>query len=286
MATSIISNTILNLAEAAAGSGAVVTAQLVPGSAFRTVDGAEVTSLITTTVSGGGTWSLTLERNSDIVPSGTYYVIREILPESLGGTKTYTIQVGSVNATLLASLVTPIPTPALVNYITQATGDARYQALGGLGASTPARDTATGTAGVSTSASREDHAHPGGTYGESRLTSDQAYTTGVTVYNQSVTATIPAGRRVRVSAKCQLQSSAGSSWLVDFTEDGVNIGRAFVGDFAGAASRVMMNGFEERVPAAGPHTYTLTATRFAGAGTLLFEGSGGGRVLLVEDIGT
>lgn len=52
--------------------------------------------------------------------------------------------------------------PSTENYITQAAGDARYQALGALGSSTPSTVDAgdAGTAGVSSSASRADHEHP------------------------------------------------------------------------------------------------------------------------------
>lgn len=52
--------------------------------------------------------------------------------------------------------------PTTENYITQAAGDARYQALGSLGSATPATVDAgdAGTAGVSTSAARADHEHP------------------------------------------------------------------------------------------------------------------------------
>ncbi len=52
--------------------------------------------------------------------------------------------------------------PSTENYITQASGDARYQALGSLGSATPTTVDAgdVGTAGVSTSASRQDHEHP------------------------------------------------------------------------------------------------------------------------------
>lgn len=48
------------------------------------------------------------------------------------------------------------------NYLTQASADARYQALGSLGSATPAQVDAgdTGTAGVSSSAARQDHEHP------------------------------------------------------------------------------------------------------------------------------
>lgn len=52
--------------------------------------------------------------------------------------------------------------PTTENYITQSAGDARYQTLGGLSSGTPTTVDAgdTGTAGVSSSASRADHEHP------------------------------------------------------------------------------------------------------------------------------
>lgn len=52
--------------------------------------------------------------------------------------------------------------PSTENYITQAAGDARYQQLGSLGSSNPSTidpDDAA-SAGVSSSASRQDHQHP------------------------------------------------------------------------------------------------------------------------------
>lgn len=163
MATSIISNTVTDLSGVVVG-GVTVTAKLVPGSAFRTATFLEVASMVTTTSDVNGNWSLVLERNSDVVPSGTYYVVTEKIPDAKGGTKSYTIQVGAVNASLLASLVFPIAAPTLVtdSFLTQQSADARYQALGALSGGVPAlvnTDDPTGSAGVSTSGSRSDHDH-------------------------------------------------------------------------------------------------------------------------------
>lgn len=162
MSTSTVSNIVRDVTGAVVPN-VLVTAQLLPGSAFRTSDFTEVASLASVTSAADGSWSMVLERNSDIVPEFTYYVITENIPASRGGAKSYTIQVGVPDANLLASLVTPIqdPQPEFSNFLTQAAADARYQALGGLSSATPSSidpDDA-GAAGVSTSASRADHQH-------------------------------------------------------------------------------------------------------------------------------
>jgi hypothetical protein len=55
-----------------------------------------------------------------------------------------------------------VPSFDYAQFLTQAAADARYQALGSLGSSTPGTETPdhAGTAGVSTSAARQDHIHP------------------------------------------------------------------------------------------------------------------------------
>lgn len=133
-----------------------------PTGGFRTAAATEVARLVSTTTNGSGVWSLVLERNADISPANTYYQVTEHIPESAGGKRTWNISVGSSDQTVLAALVN-ILTPAQGSaYLTQAAADARYQALGGLGASTPTTITpdSAGTAGVSSSASRQDHDHP------------------------------------------------------------------------------------------------------------------------------
>lgn len=119
---SVISNTIQG-----AGAGVVVTATLYPLNvpAFSVTDNSEVQSPITTTTDSGGSWSLSLERTADTVPNTTYWEIVEDTPGSLLGGKVSTIAVGSSNATLLASLISPISS-ILSNYLTQTAADARY----------------------------------------------------------------------------------------------------------------------------------------------------------------
>lgn len=161
MATSTISNTITGPTGTAV-SGATVRATLMPGPGFRVSDSTEVARVVTTTTNGSGAWSLALERNTNITPTGTWYLIEEEIPVAQGGSRTHAIQVGASNQTLLAALISTLPTITASGYLTQAAADARYQALGSLGSGTPATlvPDGAGTAGVSTAASRDDHNHP------------------------------------------------------------------------------------------------------------------------------
>jgi hypothetical protein len=166
VATSTISNTVKD------SSGTVIASvpvqvRLMPSGGFRTADFTEVARLVSTTTNSSGFWSLLLERNSTITPANSWYEVTEFVPESAGGKRVWNIAVGASDQNLLASLVTPAqqqPTvvPAGTVYLDQASADARYQAVGSLGSSTPAAETPdlAGTAGVATSASRSDHSHP------------------------------------------------------------------------------------------------------------------------------
>lgn len=157
MATSTISNTI----EDPSGTpieGVRVVAKLMPSGGFRTADAVEVARYVETTTDASGDWSLSLERNAGITPSNSYYQITEYVP---GDPATWLVSVGSSNQTVLAAQTRPLGSAA-AQYLTQASADSRYQALGSLGSGTPGTETPdhAGTAGVSTSASRDDHIHP------------------------------------------------------------------------------------------------------------------------------
>lgn len=161
MATSTISNTILDLEGNAVASVPVVVT-LMPSGGFRSDTFTEVARQVTTTTDSNGLWSLSLERNSNIVPEGTFYVVDEHIPTDKGGATSHAIEVGLANESLRASLISNLPEFTNDNFLTQEAADARYQALGSLGSGTPVTiepDDA-GTAGVSTSASRADHEHP------------------------------------------------------------------------------------------------------------------------------
>ncbi len=166
MATSRITNTIKDASGTAIPS-VPVQVRLMPSGGFRISDFTEVARLDSTSTDATGFWSLDLERNANITPANSWYEVTELVPDSAGGKRVWFIAVGDSDQSLLASLVTPAqqqPTvvPAGTVYLDQAAADARYQALGGLSAATPsAIDLGdTGTAGVSSSASRADHEHP------------------------------------------------------------------------------------------------------------------------------
>lgn len=160
MATSTISNTI----EDPSGGdveGIAVTVTLMPTAGFRVSDAVEVARTVSTTTDTNGAWSLALERNSNITPANTYYRVVEEIPASQGGRRTWNIQVGASNQTVSAALVTPLPDVTTSNFLTQASADARYQALSAIGSDTPSTidpDDAA-AAGASTAASRGDHVH-------------------------------------------------------------------------------------------------------------------------------
>ena len=160
MATSTITGTILDPTGTAVAS-VPVTCRLMPTGGFRTATGSEVARVATTTTNASGVYSFVLERNSGIEPANTYYELVEEIPVARGGRRVWNIQVGASNQTVLAALITPLPTASNSAYLTQAAADARYQALGGLSSSSPntIEPDDAASAGVSTSASRSDHEH-------------------------------------------------------------------------------------------------------------------------------
>ena len=168
MATSNISNTILDLSGSAV-SDVVVVARLKPGPGFRIYEGTEVASQVTTTSASNGAWSLTLEQNEPanpvdatklgISPSGSYYEIEEQIPDAKGGLKSWTVTVGTTSQTLYAALVTTLPADVGPTYLTQTSGDARYSQLGNIGSTSTTAVAATASQGTASSAARSDHIH-------------------------------------------------------------------------------------------------------------------------------
>lgn len=160
MATSTISNTLLK-PNGTAATGIQVVITLMPSGGFRADTFTEVVRVVTATTDSNGLWSIALERNTNITPSGTFYVVDERLPASMGGPVSWAIQVGASNQTVQAALISNLPAFTNDNFLTQEAADARYQALSSIGTDTPttiAPDDAA-SAGVSTAASRGDHRH-------------------------------------------------------------------------------------------------------------------------------
>lgn len=179
MSTGVLSNTILDPSGTAL-SGVTVTARLKPYGGFRSDTATEVTSAEQTTSDSNGAWSLTLEYNSNITPAGTYWEVTEDIPAP-GESRTYACSVSAASQTVLAALVSSLPTYSTGTYLTQASADARYQAVGSLGAG-ELRVASTSAAGTSSSAMRADARFMVGTH------------EFVTITNTALT--LIAGRRV------------------------------------------------------------------------------------------
>lgn len=154
MSTSTISNTLTD----ASGDpvvGARVVARLVPSPAFRVGDASEIQPLVETATDENGEWSLVLEEQANITPSDSHYEIIEYQDDR---PRRHTIQVAATDQSLFAALVTPPPAADGNTYITQASGDARYQQLGGGFGSVSSVGTANAS-GASSAAARADHVH-------------------------------------------------------------------------------------------------------------------------------
>jgi hypothetical protein len=158
-----------------------VTVKLHPRPSYETATGVEIPYSYETTTDQNGQYTLTLTRTADISPAGSYYIVTEHITDRYGGPVKHTIQVGASNTTLYASRVNASPsTPD--TYLTQTTGDLRYQQLAGYGASGDLAviepDDAAG-AGVSASASRADHQHAVVTAAAGAIAPDDAAAEGV-----------------------------------------------------------------------------------------------------------
>lgn len=105
MLTSIISNVLVGPTGAIAG--VPVAARLRRGF-FRVDDSSELGGYVTTTSNGSGAWSLTLERQSNVSPRGSWWEIVEFVPDSQGGPRQWAIAVPDVDA-VLPDVLTQIP---------------------------------------------------------------------------------------------------------------------------------------------------------------------------------
>ena len=96
MARSTISST-------ASAGPILVTARLMPSGGFSIQY--EIARMASTVSDAGGRWSLALERNADIAPLGSWYLVTEHLPPAYGGPATHRIEVGPLNQTLYDALI-------------------------------------------------------------------------------------------------------------------------------------------------------------------------------------
>ncbi len=162
MPTSTITNTVTGPSGTALAN-IPVKVSLYPKGAFRISDSSEVATQVFTTTNASGVWSLALEQTANISPANSYYVVEEQIPQYQGGARSYAFQVGAVNTTLLASLISVLPDLPANTYLTQAAADARYvqspgsfATVGNISDSRPADASA---AGVLSTYARGDHKH-------------------------------------------------------------------------------------------------------------------------------
>ncbi len=118
MATSTLTDTVRDPGGnvVATSSGTVVNFRLMangsPTPGFRKSDGVNVASLIVTSASTTGTISQALENNSNIAPTGTYYVAEILCPSSQGGAQEWALLSSSSVSpqSFYDALAAPMPT--------------------------------------------------------------------------------------------------------------------------------------------------------------------------------
>jgi hypothetical protein len=104
----------------------------------------------------------------------------------------------------------------------------------------------------------------------------------------TTTVTVPyAGHRIKITGHTQLVTvTAAAGYTVDIQEGATVLGRVAITSGLVTAERWLGDGSVWIVPSAGAHTYKLTATRFAGTGTLNVEASSTQAAWIsVEDFG-
>lgn len=95
--------------------GATITATLMPCGGFR-ADDSEVAPVEATTTNGSGAWTLSLERNDQITPTGTYYEVVESLG-SPHGNRVWAIQVNAAGNLHDSLVVAPTAQPSLLSAV-------------------------------------------------------------------------------------------------------------------------------------------------------------------------
>lgn len=181
----------------------------------------------------------------------------------------------NVTNTFYGASATGQPTPAyLIEF-----GDA-YQTLQTAGGGVLTRTASTGT-------QQYGVAMPAGTLGYAQVTADQGtFTAETDLTGLSVTVTVGAGRRIRVSGKAGFDSSVGGDTVnCEIKESGTqlqSVSFAISANLHGGATPSVV-----LTPSAGVHTYNLAAVRANGTGNITMKASSTlPAYILVEDIGT
>ncbi|HXH77326.1 hypothetical protein [Nocardioides sp.] len=152
----------------------------------------------------------------------------------------------------------------------------------------PAANALTASRGVSASAARADHVHPGGTLGYSQAVVDQGSIGGASVNltNLSVSVTVGTGRRIRVTGHVSMDNPTTGTGQSLFIFEGAAVlqKRSLV---AGASNFAeLLHAEVVLTPAAGAHTYNLRGLATAGSNSILRAAADTPSFILVEDIGS
>lgn len=120
-------------------------------------------------------------------------------------------------------------------------------------------------------------------YAEAPATSQGSITTEVDVTGLAVTISVPAGRRIRISARGQYQNAAGAGVLINIKEGATLVNSSTNIPY----SNIIVAWAAEAIitPTAGVHTYKVTAQNYGG-GTVTLQAGGtyGVSFIIVEDI--
>ncbi len=125
---------------------------------------------------------------------------------------------------------------------------------------------------------------PGGTLGYAQVTANQGTFTAITdLTGLTVTVTVAAGRRIKITGEAALGSSVSTDTMrLYIRETGTTLQFSYI---PGGPATCLIEC--DLTPSAGVHTYNLSADRNAGSGNItMFAGATQPAFVKVEDIGT
>ncbi|HSW78926.1 MAG TPA: hypothetical protein VLF88_02850, partial [Candidatus Babeliales bacterium] len=127
----------------------------------------------------------------------------------------------------------------------------------------------------------------GGTLGYAQVTANQTtITTETDLTSLTVTVTVPANHRIRISAQTALQSSVASDQLTLRIKESSTVLQTCRTSLAASAIDQSLRCFVIITPNGASHTYKLTLERSSGSGNAqLTASSNQPATMLVEDIG-
>lgn len=128
---------------------------------------------------------------------------------------------------------------------------------------------------------------PGGWIGDTEITANQTgITTQVDLTGGSVTVTVGASRRIKITAHAMVQSTVASDEVAIGTYEGATELQIAIATLAVANRIQTLESMVVLTPTTGAHTYKLTALRSSGTGSASVVASAARPTfILVEDMG-